>query len=383
MKFVKIEDLRDGMRIARPIYSKKGVLLFERNSKLNNQGIENIKNFGLLGLFVLEPAEPCPPMTQADIDFERFQTVQAFAIQEELTQVLNSKRTSKLPTIVAEIIKNYGNNEKKINFVQSLRTKEDYIFRHALNVAMLCAMIGHKANMRLDDINDAVTASIFHDLGRFAAPKELLDKDERDLADEITLERYQQDGFEQIDNLFMSTPNIKRICAQTLTLLQHRRDGGLLPNMKVVGGTKLMVVAEFFDTLTAMRYGQQPESELSVIKKMQDDPQTFDPKAVQALVESINILSQGISVVLNTGDTALILAENPRNILRPMVLSFKDNTIMDLNDDFMYGDIEVVDIMRTMDNRHVMNTDALKTQGVNVENEDEFVPVKGENGTEE
>lgn len=376
MQFVRIEDLKDGMRIARPIYSKKGVLLFERNSKLNRQGIENIRNFGLIGLFILEPAEPAPPMTQADIDFERFQTIQAFNIQEELQQALATKRTPKIQSIVADIIKNYGNLEKKINFVQSLRTKEDYIYRHALNVAMLCALIGHKYNMRIDDINDTVTAAIFHDIGKLTAPKEVLEKEDRTSADEVILEHSQKQGFDIIDNLFTAKPNIKRICSQTLILSQLYRDGGDKPNMKVVEGAKVMIVAEYFDTMTAMRFGQTPESELTVIKNMQSNPDIFPPKVVEALVNSINVLSQGISVVLNTGDTALILAENPRNILRPVVLCYKDNSIMDLNDDFMYGDIEVADIMRTMDNRHVMNTDVLKTQGVDVD--DEIVPVKGE-----
>lgn len=369
MKFVKIEDLRDGMRIARPIYSKKGVLLFERGSKLNDKGIDSIRNFGLLGLFVLEPAEPIPPMTQADIDFERFQTVHAFSVQDELNYMLAQRRPSKLLNIVADITKNYGNQENKINFVQSLRTKEDYIFRHSLNVAMLCALIGHKYNMRMDDLNDTIQSAIVHDIGRLTAPAELLDKDERDPEDETTLEYYQTQGFELIESMFQSSPNIKRIANQSLMLLQKYKEGLPPGNMKIVEGTKIMVVAEYFDTMTAMRFGGQPESELTVIRNMQNAPDIFDKKAVRALVDSINILSAGISVVLNTGDTALILAENPRNILRPMVLCFKDNSIMNLEDDYMYGDIEVVDIMKTMDNRHVIDKDALKAQGLDTDEE--------------
>lgn len=377
MRFVKIEDLRDGMRIARPIYSKKGVLLFERNSKLNAKGIDSIRNFGLLGLFVLDPAEPAPPMTLADIEFERFQTVQAFAIQDELSFMLLKNKSMKLSTITAAIIKNYGNLDKKINFVQSLRTKDDYTFRHSLNVAMLCALIGHKYNMRIDDINETVTAAIVHDIGKLNAPKELLDKDERDAIDEAAMENYQTAGFELISNMFQASPNVKRIAAQTQMLLQNYARGEGKGNMKVVEGAKVMVVAEYFDTLTAMRFGGQPESELQVVKKMQDAPEIFDPRVVKALVDSINILNQGVSVILSTGETALILAENPRNILRPMVLCFKDNSIMDLNDDFLYGDIEVVDVLRTMDNRHVIDRDTLKQQGVETSG-DEFVPVKGD-----
>ena len=52
MLFVKTDRLKQGMRLARPIYNKDGVLLYERNSKLTVQGIQSIKTFGLLGLFI-------------------------------------------------------------------------------------------------------------------------------------------------------------------------------------------------------------------------------------------------------------------------------------------------------------------------------------------
>ena len=56
MKFVRTEDLKAGMRLAKPIYNKKGVLLYERNSALTAPGIASAKNFGLIGVYILEPA---------------------------------------------------------------------------------------------------------------------------------------------------------------------------------------------------------------------------------------------------------------------------------------------------------------------------------------
>ena len=63
MKFVRTEDLKAGMRLAKPIYNKKGVLLYERNSALTAPGIASAKNFGLIGVYILEPAEPLPPLS--------------------------------------------------------------------------------------------------------------------------------------------------------------------------------------------------------------------------------------------------------------------------------------------------------------------------------
>lgn len=67
MKFVKSDDLKLGMRLAKPIYNRDGVMLYERNSKLTRQGIVSIQNFGLIGVYILEPAEPVPPMSPDDI----------------------------------------------------------------------------------------------------------------------------------------------------------------------------------------------------------------------------------------------------------------------------------------------------------------------------
>ena len=151
MRFIKSEDLKTGMRLARPIYNKNGGLLYERNSKLTLQGINSVKNFGLLGIFILEPAEPVPPMTRADVEFERFQTMCVFSIREELDAIAESGRAQRTQTIASNIIKNYGHMDARINFLQNLRSKEDYIYKHSLNVAILCAMMTHVMNMKVEE----------------------------------------------------------------------------------------------------------------------------------------------------------------------------------------------------------------------------------------
>jgi len=72
MLFIKSDELKTGMRLAKPIYNKNGVMLYERNSKLTRQGIVSIQNFGLIGVYILEPAEPVPPMSEDDIEFVAF-----------------------------------------------------------------------------------------------------------------------------------------------------------------------------------------------------------------------------------------------------------------------------------------------------------------------
>ena len=375
MLFVKREELKRGMRLARPIYNKDGVLLYERNSKLTAQGIESIKNFGLIGIFVLEPAEPVPPMTQADIDFERFQTMNVFSIQEEMEKILQTRRLYKMPTIASNIIKNYGHLDKKINFVQNLRSKEDYIYKHSLNVAILCAMITHVLNMRVDEQLDTVQAAIIHDLGKMTVPKAIMDKDILTDEEQQVIRAAEIQGFNIIDIVFSSSPNVKRICAQAQKALESLETNEDITSMKMVNGAKVLTVAEAYDTMTAMRVEKAPESEVAALKHLLGNPQVYDSRIVEALIRSINILAPGVSVELNTGQKALVLAANEQNILEPMILMFDDNSIVDLSDRDMYDDLEIKDIMKTMDNRHVMDTDLLKKQGIKVEEPEYVEPV--------
>lgn len=362
MLFIKTDRLKQGMRLARPIYNKDGVLLYERNSKLTYQGIQSIRTFGLLGLFILEPAEPVPPMTQEDILFERFQTMTVFALREELNKLKKDKKKSnKLWTIVNNIMRRYGCLDKKINFIQNLRSREDYIYKHSLNVAILCAMMSHVLNMKKEDQLNIITAAIVHDVGKMSIPKAVADKDDLNEDELGMISTYEMAGYELVGEVFAEEPAVKRLCVQTHKVLSGEEN--IIG--KIALGAKVLIVAETYDTMTAMRLNQSPESEVVTIRHLLNHPELFEPAVVDALIQSINILVAGVSVELSTREKAIVIRDNEDNVLRPMVLGFKDNNIIDLEDK-NYKDIEITDIMKTMDNRYVIDTQTLIDNGFSV-----------------
>ena len=363
MQFVKSKDLKVGMRLARPIYNKEGVLLYERDSKLTAQGIASIANFGLIGLFILEPAEPVPPMTEEDLEFERFQTMSVFSIQEELNHILSVKKQSKLQIIADRIIKNYGHLDKKINFIQNLRSKEDYIFKHSLNVAILCALMCHKLNLKRDEQLPTILAAVVHDMGKLTLPTGV-DLSEVTEESREMVKRAETGAYDLIEDALSEGTVVRRICMQSEKIIAGTQEGQAF-DMKLIPGAAILAVADMYDSMTAMRLEGAPSSEVEAIRYLMDRPESFDAKTVRALIDSINILVAGISVELNTGEKALVLRGNEENILRPMVLSFRDNSIIDL-DNRDNRDIKIVDIMKTLDNRYIFDTESLAKVGFSV-----------------
>lgn len=374
MIFVKEKDLKIGMRLARPIYNKKGVLVYERNSQLTQQGIESVKNFGIIGLFILEPAEPIPPMTEDDIEFERFQTVQVFAIRDELQYMIVKGKADKLQIIVDTIMKKFGYLDGRINFIQSLRSREDSVYKHTLNVAILCAMICHKMNMKISEKNDCVTAAIVHDVGKAQYYKRTEGKKISPETEERELYLSEAGGYHLIENLFVTNSNIKRNCMQCQKILRDLSKKAPI-DYKIGVGAKAMVVAECFDSMTAMKYNEEPQSEVKALKYLLEHPEVFDPAVVDAFIRSVNLLSPGTCVELNNKEKCVVIRENTSNVLRPMLLSFRSNKLIDLGNLRKFRKLEIVDIMKTLDNRYIFDRDFLRKNGYQVQ-EPKYAPIK-------
>ncbi|MCR4763153.1 MAG: HD domain-containing protein [Lachnospiraceae bacterium] len=352
------------MRIARPIFSKKGVMLYDRATVLKDtQSIQNIKSFGLIGLFILEPAEPVPPMTEEDREFERFQTMMAFQIQDEMSVCRRAGKTSHITQIVDGIIREYGNQKGKITFIQGLRSADDYIFKHSLNVAILCALIAHTMRISPQDQHEVVEAAVLHDIGKLDVDRKIFAEREVTAEDRVSMLHAEMAGFELIGNLYPADPNMKRICSQAQHLVDVQDNPEELKRMKILTSAKILAVADMYDSETAVRMDQPPLSEVLTLRRMLNRTNVYDAAVVDALMNSINILLPGTSVELNTGEKALVLRSNDRDLLHPVVLTFDHNEIIDLSDRETYDDLEIDDIMKTMDNRHVMDQDALKKLG--------------------
>ena len=366
VKFVRWEDLKCGMRLARPIYSRSGVLLHDRDAKLTEGSIRSVRNFGLLGIYILEPAEPLPPMSEEDLEFEKFEITIVASLQEEISKLIKFRKPNKLQVIVSQIIRQYGHLDGKVHFYQNLRSRDDYVYRHMFNTAILCAMMGSRMNLSVEDRLLLVTAALLHDIGKVGTKNTALYGGETDKGKIADLYEDAIFGCEMMEECFNADgTKLKRICQQALRAQKAIDLGEQSEIKKMVKEARILQIANKYDEITGMSLTGESSSEVKAIIEFQDNDKVYDPEAVRALIDSVHILFPGVSVELNTGEKALVINENPDNILKPTVLSFRRNTIMFLADRD-YHDVRVEDIMKTLDNRYVMDKGAMQNAGLNV-----------------
>ena len=363
MQFVKTADLKPGMRLAKPIYNKMGVLLYERDTNLTIQGINSIENFGLIGIFILEPAEPVPPLSKEDLQFEQLQTIYMFKIKENLDRLQANQPPASLLELVKDIQSHYGVLDHKLNFAQNLRSSADFVYKHSISVAILSALIANQ--MRIPDQEKAalITASLLYDFGYLYVPQSVLDKGD-DLADsdrdfiQMNLERGYETLRPQYETFQLPKPSLEIIQQAVFRNSKTLKIKEPVENIKLLAD--ILVAADKFDHLTAMNINKAPISEVAAMAEMKKQRGAYNPLVLAALAQCIHILPTGACVDLSDGEKALVLVENAADFTRPMILKFSNNLIYDLSDPAIHKSLKVVDIMKTMDNRIAIDEHTLE-----------------------
>jgi len=361
MLFVKVDELKPGMRLGKPIYNKNGVLLYDRDTKLTMQAIYGIKNFRLLGLYILEPAEPVPPMSEDDINFERFQTMAVFSIREDLDLIDFGKKDKGLDWLCSLIIKNYGDLNHKINFVQNLRSSEDYIYKHVLNVAILSAIIAGQMGFPVGRINLLVKSAILHDIGALKL-QQLLDAEDLDDGTKEVVKKNTQETLARYGDLDEEVP---RLITQMQELYTSESDAEIPAALKESVNANILYVADAYDRMTAMKSFEEPTSEVKAVRELLADEERYNKKIVNALIHGISILYPGVCVELTNGEKGLVVTENEDNIFEPIVLDFRNNNLYDLSDPSVKQTVEIADVMKTMDNRIKLDKNLLEEYQAN------------------
>ena len=355
MQFVKVDDLKTGMRLGKPIYNKNGVLLYDRDTKLTMQAIYGIKNFNLMGLYILEPAEPLPPMTEDDVNFERFQTMAVFSIKEDLDLIAMGKKDKGLDWLCSLVIKNYSVLDHKINFVQSLRSSEDFVYKHVLNVSILSALIAGQLGVKGGRLNMIIKASVLHDIGALRLNEV---PDAADVDPEVR--RVIKSNTSEILNRYMDLDaDIAKLVTQYQELYTREADGEIPDSLKANVNANILFVADTYDRMTAMKSASEPTSEVLAIRHLLDNEDKYDPMIVNALIKAINILYPGVCVELSNGQKGLVIRGNDDAIFEPMVLDFRTNALYDLSLPSVKKEVHIVDVMKTMDNRIQLDKDLL------------------------
>lgn len=363
MKFYKPNELRAGMRLAKQIYNKQGVLLYERGLILTNQIIASVQKFNLLGVLILEPDEPLPPISAEEQEFEQLQTAYMFRLRDSLVLISKGQKPEDLPALVSDIIRKFGAFDHPVAFSQTIRSSEDYNYKHTVCTAILSAMIAHQLNLPAAAMNDLISAALLADFGYLYVPKDIMAKPEDTLTsiDLLSIEQYRTKALRLLQpeaNPFDLSSNTFTTLSEFLTVA--RKEDTRLLTASFHLNTKILMVADKYDRMTAMSLSYQPVTSIQALRHLQKQEMIYDASVVSALSAAVSVLPVGQCVELSEHRHGMILSQTPGDQFHPQVLDLSTNAIYDLNNPKLRGVLEVTDLLTTMDQRYHFDEQSLR-----------------------
>lgn len=326
IRLLAVDNLKDGMRIAKNVYWSDGNVLLAKGVCLHHGFIEKLKAFGITSVYIIDDL-----VGKIDVDelvTEQTRTEATKIVKETMQNVKNARTPEgeKVIKIVDSITDELIHNPNIIINLVEVRAMNDYTFAHCLGVSILAMVTGIGMGYDYKRLKELGIGAILHDIGKAFIPDELLYK-----PGQLTKEEY-----ESIKTHTKLGYDIIRDCNQfsmssAYVAWQHHEkfDGTGYPRglkgESIHEYARITALADVYDALTTNRSYRDQIMPHEAIEYLRDSEGiAFDPQIAEIFLDKIAPFPVGSIVLLNNGEKAVVIRINKEFPGRPVVASIYD-----------------------------------------------------------
>lgn len=329
MKKVPVEQLKIGMIIGKSVCTKDGTLLFAPGTEIEAFHLKQLLDLGIKQVEIKDSDSGIPDNSELTRN-EVILTVRSIIRDITLTNSLE-KRTVK--QAINNIFRRVLKDKCAMLHLTEVRGLDSYIFTHSVNVCMLSLIIGLFLKIKGDQLRNLGLAALLHDVGIDKVSKSILYKPAQLAHEEYEkVKKHTVLGYEMLKACQQFDDSIP------LTALQHheRLDGSGYPygtlGEEISLFPRIVAVADVFDALLTDRPFRKaffPHQAVEII--LNSSSGQFDPQVLKVFVENVAIYPMGSVVLLNNGETGVVVDMNKGRQTRPVVRIMYDKNRQKLN----------------------------------------------------
>lgn len=206
------------------------------------------------------------------------------------------------------------------DMLHNLRSVDDSVYAHCLNVALIARMIGKWLKIPAEDLETLTLAGLLHDIGKTKIPEEILNKQSKLTDEEFQLLcSHAQLSYDILKSLPLNS-HVKKAA-----FMHHERcDGsgypGHLTTDDIDDYALVIAIADVYDAMTAARAYRAPLCPFQVIAEFEKDGlQKYKPKFILTFLQRIASTYQNNHVLLSDGRAANIVLLNQNYLSKPLV----------------------------------------------------------------
>jgi len=249
-------------------------------------------------------------------------------VQEALTRVrVGSKLDAeRVRGAIHSLTESVLRNPNAMLLFSQLREKGEYAESHSLDVSIYMTAFGRFLQIEQGQIELLGYLGLLQDIGKVRLPKALLEKRGPLTPGEFARAKLHVNYSAQI---LRTTPGLPPELPHLAMLHHERHDGSGYPN-RLRGGEigligAIAAIADTFDAMTVQRpYADAvaPSAAISSLYKWRDV--LFDAGLVEQFIRFVGIFPVGSLVELNSGETGVVISQNPEQRLKPRVVVIRD-----------------------------------------------------------
>lgn len=322
------------MVTAKPIYNDQGMILVAKGTSLTARMIDALKRRGVELLYIQDKQIGDLEIPE-DIPVElRIETTNAiseiygsfFSEEHKKKRVFEGIKIEKLQHALNNLLSEIKSMKNVMSLLTDIFTHDNYTFSHSTNVTLYTLAMTVHLGFNEKQINEIGIGSMLHDVGKCKIPTEILNKQGELAEHEFELiKMHTEYGFDMLRN----DPSISLLSAHCALQHHEKLDGTGYPRglkgdeIHLYG--KILAVADVFDALTSNRSYRKAMLPHEAMEALYAGAYThFDPKYVKAFQNSVATYPVGLTVKLNTGETAVVIEYQMGSPSRPTVRVLKD-----------------------------------------------------------
>jgi len=223
-----------------------------------------------------------------------------------------------------DIIKSLNANESALACMTFIRSKDEYLLEHSVNVGLLLGVFARARRLDEKTTRDLVSGGLLHDIGKILVPDEILNKPGKLTGEEWQeMQRHVSYG-EQILDVTAGLSDITR----SICKLHHERLDGSgyprnLPAEEITEYGRMSAICDVYDAITADRVYHQGMAPNEALKKLIEwSIFHLDKNLVYDFIRCLSVYPVGTLVELSNGRAAVIIEANRRQPKQPVVRMF-------------------------------------------------------------
>lgn len=331
---IPLEYVQTGMKLAKNLYGNNGTILLAKDAIINEHYISRLKELSIPYLYIQlknSGIEETP-----EIINETTRTEAILVVNEVFNECYINKQidTTKMKDVVNNLVDEILSNRKYLVQLSEMRSSDNYIFAHSVDVAILSILAGLNLQLNQLQLRDLGLGALFHDIGKIVLNENahnfnhILSPEELEI-----LNHHPEIGF----NILRQDKNLSLPAAHVAYQHHEYIDGSGTPRglkgNEIHLFAKIVAVANTFDTMVNNRISTKAylhHDAAEIIRSYSG--KIFEPEIVNAFLVNIALYPIGTIVELSNQETGIVIDINKYHPEEPIVRIFPNDQI-ELNTD--------------------------------------------------